>query len=248
MENKINEFISYQRENFNKEVLDVTYKAQQKYGFEIGTGKHSTWNNEADAFKHVYMQWYLAHYYGEKVAKFLGDMHENETPNAPQGERNMDLWNNSVGREIARKMKPFFYYTKKNKEEINDIISRIIYKKMRRGELITTPNDKRKFNEKTGEREGIKLNTNEQDVLQSNITNYNLVDYSRYNNELFGGYRPDNGGEVYVREYKRSDGTVVKAHWRSYPGDFDPNKRLTDMQEPELGHALDFWFEEERYA
>jgi len=68
------------------------------------------------------------------------------------------------------------------------------------------------------------------------------------NNKLFGGYRVNNGrDEVYVKEYKRSDGRVVKAHWRSYPGDFDPNKRLTDMQEAELGHALDFWMEEEKY-
>jgi hypothetical protein len=69
------------------------------------------------------------------------------------------------------------------------------------------------------------------------------------NNKLFAGYRVNNGrDEVYVKEYKRSDGTVVKAHWRSYPGDFDSDKRLSDMQEPELGHALDFWMDEEKFA
>lgn len=69
------------------------------------------------------------------------------------------------------------------------------------------------------------------------------------NNKLFGGHRVVNGrDEVYVKEYKRGDGTVVKAHWRSYPGDFDPDKRLSDMQEPELGHALDFWMDEEKFA
>ena len=69
------------------------------------------------------------------------------------------------------------------------------------------------------------------------------------NNKLFAGYRVNNGrDEVYVKEYKRGDGTVVKAHWRSYSGDFDSDKRLSDMQEPELGHALDFWMDEEKFA
>ena len=69
-----------------------------------------------------------------------------------------------------------------------------------------------------------------------------------FNNETFGGYRPHNGGQVYVREYKRRDGTVVKAHWRDWPGNFDPNKKLVDMNEPELGHAIDFWLDEDKYA
>ena len=41
---------------------------------------------------------------GIKVSK-LGDMNENETPNAPFGERNMDLWNNAIGRKVTEKIK-----------------------------------------------------------------------------------------------------------------------------------------------
>lgn len=33
------------RKKFNEVVLDATYKAQQKYGFEIGTVEQATWNN-----------------------------------------------------------------------------------------------------------------------------------------------------------------------------------------------------------
>lgn len=76
----------------------------------------------------------------------------------------------------------------------------------------------------------------------------NLHPKYNFNNETFGGYRPHNGGQVYVREYKRRDGTVVKAHWRDWPGNFDPNKKLVDMNEPELGHAIDFWLDEDKYA
>ena len=69
-----------------------------------------------------------------------------------------------------------------------------------------------------------------------------------FNNETFGGYRAYNGGQVFVKEYKRKDGTIVKAHWRDWPGTFDPNKKLVDMNEPELGHAIDFWLDEDKYA
>ena len=238
------------REKINKVTLDATFKAQQKYGFEIGTGPHSTWNNEADAFKHTYMQWYLSYYHGKPIAKILGDFHELETWNGPKNERNMDLWNNSVGREIAQKMKKIPELMNKSPEEISEIASRIIYEKMRNGELITSPDDVRKFNFFTGKREPAP----EQQPQQNNISNpnkkaENLSSDSKYHNRIFGGHRVVNGrDEVYVKEYKRGDGTVVKAQWRSYPGDFDPDKRLTDMQEPELGHALDFWMDEEKFA
>ena len=51
-------------------------------------GNYSTWNNEADAFKHAYLCWLLSWYQGDKKSKELGDMHEDETPNAPAYERN----------------------------------------------------------------------------------------------------------------------------------------------------------------
>ena len=47
--NNYSKYIS--RKIFNRIVLDATYKAQKKYGFEMGTGEHATWNNEAYAFK-----------------------------------------------------------------------------------------------------------------------------------------------------------------------------------------------------
>jgi len=157
------------RENINKVTLDATFKAQQKYGFEIGTGPHSTWNNEADAFKHAYMQWYLSYYHGIPTAKLLGDFHEFETWNGPKNERNMDFWNNSVGREIAQKMKKIPELINKSPEEISNIASRIIYEKMKNGELITSPDDMRKFNFFTGKREPAP----EQQPPQNSISNPN---------------------------------------------------------------------------
>ena len=136
------------RNNVNELVLKATYKAQKKYGFEIGTGEHATWNNEADAFKHAYMQWYLSQNSFPFAAKFVGDWHENiETPNAPEGERNMDLWNNQIGREIAEDMKKKYgkVLDGLTEEAVSDIASKKIVEKMRQGELITNPNDKRRY-------------------------------------------------------------------------------------------------------
>ncbi len=136
------------RKEFNKVVLNATYKAQKKYGFKIGSGEHATWNNEADAFKHAYMSWFLSWYQGDKVSKKLGDLHEKETPNAPDSERNMDLWNNAIGRKIAYEMKWRVGddYELLGDEWASETASRMIWEKMQQGELITDPyNDKRKF-------------------------------------------------------------------------------------------------------
>ena len=75
---------------------------QKQYGFKIGTGEHATWNNEADAFKHAFMQAVLYHRasknapifkdkIGNTYSKVLGDYHETETKETVKGETNMDL-------------------------------------------------------------------------------------------------------------------------------------------------------------
>ena len=60
---------------FSNRMIYDTIKYQKKYGFEIGKN-NSTWNNEADAFKHAYMQAALAIRGTQYLAKKLGDGHE----------------------------------------------------------------------------------------------------------------------------------------------------------------------------
>ena len=43
------------KDEFTKEMLRDTLKYQKKYGFDIGQN-NVAWNNEADAFRHAYMQ------------------------------------------------------------------------------------------------------------------------------------------------------------------------------------------------
>ena len=88
-------------ENYNNSIYAKTKKYQKIYGFQIGSGVHDTWNNEADAFKHTFMQADLALKYTTGLSKLVGDYHENQASNNPPGEKNMDLWNNQQGRRIA---------------------------------------------------------------------------------------------------------------------------------------------------
>ncbi len=133
---------------FSNRMIYDTIKYQKKYGFEIGNN-NSTWNNEADAFKHAYMQATLAIRGNQDLAKFLGDGHEQQGADRgqPSGEENMDLWNNYQGRKIANQiMKEYgsmikFYLP----EQLGDIVSEKVMEKMRNGELITRPDDTRKY-------------------------------------------------------------------------------------------------------
>lgn len=214
------------RKTFNKIVLNATEKAQKKYGFKMGTGEHATWNNEADAFKHAYMQWFLGFYFNDAKARELGDMHENETPYAPFGERNMDLWNNAIGREIALEMrKCHVSATRLSEENISDIASEIIYKKMRQGELITNPSDKRSFWKMKYERlkpEDKVFYKGEYDTLDAKSQEKYLKQYSKQ--LVDNGWKIQDrkeldkqvisGDLIYVENYTKADGTKVSGYYR----------------------------------
>ena len=63
-------------DKFQQEVYAKTKKYQKIYGFEIGTGKNDTWNNESDAFKHAYMQAIAQFDWGSVVSNTGGYYHE----------------------------------------------------------------------------------------------------------------------------------------------------------------------------
>lgn len=126
---------------------------QSEYKFEM---THNTGHNdEADAFRHAFMQGCYSRK-NELGAKIIGDYHErdelkpkNYTWEQYNKERNMDLWNNEVGRQANRNLREKLglkYYTM-SQEEFEDLLAAEIFKQMRKGKLITDLNDKRKFNE-----------------------------------------------------------------------------------------------------
>ena len=143
--------LNYAAKKYNNYIFDATTKYQKQYGFDIGTGAHATWNNEADAFKHTYMQAQLALWAGKHAAKFAGDFHEwqgNKDMGQSKGEENMDKWNNAQGREIAKEIiLEYGAGATVPSRKINDIIARKVMERMRSGKLITTPNDTRIYEE-----------------------------------------------------------------------------------------------------
>lgn len=126
---------------FSNKMVNHTKHYQKKYGFDSKEGNFtfSTHNNEADAFKHTFMQAWLTVHLGEDEAKRLGDMHENDGKDRsqPSGEENMDLWNNNQGREIGKEVWSTFSY--KNGYDFatipytkfNDIIAEKVHQRMK---------------------------------------------------------------------------------------------------------------------
>ena len=91
--------------------MQIQKKYRGEYAFDATeNGKNfSTHNNEADAFKHTYMQAWLTVRGNENIANKLGNMHENDGKdrNQPSGGENIDLWNNNQGREIGLEVKKY---------------------------------------------------------------------------------------------------------------------------------------------
>ncbi len=132
---------------YSSYIFNETKKYQKQYGYDIGTGKHATWNNEADAFKHAFMQAQLSLWTGKHIAKGLGDFHEfqgNHSMGQTKEEYNMDNWNNEQGREIAREIiHQYGPLATIPSEKINKIIAEKVVQRMKEGKLILNLNDKR---------------------------------------------------------------------------------------------------------
>ncbi len=134
--------------DYNNEIVHKTWYYQKKFGFEISPIQgHEFWNNEADAFKHAFLSADLYFKYGNLNSLLGGIYHEYQTPNNPQGEWNMDSWNNNQGREIAKEIQKEYgdNFMKLSQQQRDDIIAVKVVNRMQSGKLITNPNDKRQY-------------------------------------------------------------------------------------------------------
>jgi len=93
-------------------------------------------NNDADAFRHAYASGSVTQWASAYVAEKLGQIVEWKGNN-PKNQKNMDLWNNSIGRKYGKQTK--------TKKALADTLK----KALENGELITTPNDSRKYDGET---------------------------------------------------------------------------------------------------
>ena len=136
------------QKEFNDKLVQKTGYYQKKFGFETNPRKgHEFWNVEADAFKHAFGSTEMYLKYGNVWSTAFDIGHEYRTPHNPQGEWNMDSWNNNQGREIAREIQKEYgdNFMKLSQQQRNDIIAVKVMNRMRNGQLITNPNDRRKY-------------------------------------------------------------------------------------------------------
>lgn len=136
------------QKEYNDEMVRKTWHYQKKFGFETNPRKgHEFWNNQADAFKHAFGSADMYFKYGDKGSLVGGIRHEWSQNNNPPGEWNMDSWNNNQGREIAREIQKEYgdNFMKLSQQQRDDIIAVKVMDRMRNGQLITNPNDKRKY-------------------------------------------------------------------------------------------------------
>jgi hypothetical protein len=96
-------------------------------------------DNDVDALRHSYVSGVFTQEYGEVLANVFGVMNElapglGSSTSYSSNSKNMDLWNNSVGRK----------YGEKTKSRLK--LFKLLIKALKRGELIISPDDDpRKF-------------------------------------------------------------------------------------------------------
>jgi hypothetical protein len=62
-------------------------------------------NGIGDAFRHCYWNALMTISVGRNSAKKIADLHEDNNPTGPIGEREMDLKNNEIGRQVGSESK-----------------------------------------------------------------------------------------------------------------------------------------------
>lgn len=77
-------------------------------------GENEEWMGKGDAFRHMAWQAMMAEKYGKPIAAMAGWAHElgmggpfGKNPDQTDMEREMDLYNNSLGRDIGSKSKSY---------------------------------------------------------------------------------------------------------------------------------------------
>ena len=218
----------FPEEWFTNHMQKATYDAVKKYGLELDENGNAI-DCQADAFRHAYMQCWLAYRAGEKRAKQLGDEHEHGRNPDIDKSANMDLWNNQIGREIAREVKQEYG----NELYLYDpgllqcIVTQKIIARIDKGELITNPKeDKRKYSNMEKERlkddDRVFYEGEYYDDLDEDERSRFSVHYANYLNKHQKGMPSKeefdkkvlSGDLIYVHNYERSDGTKVNGYYR----------------------------------
>lgn len=118
---------------FDKEVRQLTKNSNGV----IDPYANGLADNDVDAMRHAYVSGVYTLEYGTQTAEILGRLNElkdfDSSSTTSEGSENMDLWNNAVGRRIAKRIK--------TRRELFEALLKI----MKKGGLIVQPLDSRKY-------------------------------------------------------------------------------------------------------
>lgn len=125
-------------EYFDENIRDLI---KNKNG-EVDNTASGLVDNDVDAFRHAYVSGRYTQEYGETAAKVAGDLQElfpggSSNPQNSDLAKNMDYWNNDVGRKYGKKVK--------SRQELIELLHRAL----ENGELIISLDDPRKFGGET---------------------------------------------------------------------------------------------------
>ena len=164
------------------------------------------------------------------MTKYLGDRHEHGNNPDIRRDTNMDLWNNQIGREIAEEMSEKYSRDIEvyDLDWFDEIAEKKIVEKIRNGELITDPSDKRSYKNMELERlkhedkvyskeEYEKLFGEEKDIASKNFIDY-VIDHDwKVPTKADLDMQVESGNLIYVENYTRSDGVKVSGYYRRKP-------------------------------
>lgn len=216
----------FAEKKFTDEMIETTNAVVKKYGLKLNENGNAI-DCEADAFRHAYMQWWLSFRFGSNIAKHFGDKHEHGNNPDVRRDTNMDLWNNQIGRELAEEMSEKYGsdIVVYDLDWFDEIATKKIVEKIRNGELITNPNDKRNYKNMELERlkhedkiyskeEYESLIGEEKDEATKNFIDY-VIDHDWKIPRKADLEKQVKSGElIYVDNYTRSDGTKVSGYYR----------------------------------
>ncbi len=115
-------------------LIDKHYKPMPKdANGKINPKTHGLSDNDIDALRHSYVSAVYVIEFSNETSELLGRLNEFDPRINEIRSRNMDLWNNSLGRAYGKKFKR------------GEELFFALLKALKSGELIITPNDSRKY-------------------------------------------------------------------------------------------------------
>lgn len=137
-------------ETLNNEEKEYILKKAMEYQKILNIeNEGGGWNDTTDGFRHAWGSAYLALKYNDLISNAATSAYEfMEHSYQPQEEKEMDIWNNKIGREIAKELSKEYKDIDKTFtwQSIEDLIAVKALEKIENNELMTSTADLKKGN------------------------------------------------------------------------------------------------------